>query len=146
MVLLQNKLFDHEIIIGSLLHDTMEDTHILTWEDIETIFGSRVCAMVKLVTKEPGLPKEHYLPRLLAGTPDAWVVKLADRVHNLSTLDHCTVEKRRHQIAETRDQILPLCEKLAAEPQYRELGLWFLREISALCAGLERSLPMERAG
>src|SRR5690349_9219191 len=56
LILLRQGVYDHEVIITALLHDVMEDSFILTWEDLEFIFGSRVCGLVKLVTKEPGLP------------------------------------------------------------------------------------------
>lgn len=133
VILLEQAVFDHEIIIATLLHDLMEDSFILAWEDLEFIFGSRVCTIVKLVTKEQGLPKEQYFPRLLNGLPEAWVVKLADRLHNLTTLAGCSREKQIKQVKETRDKILPLCHKLAQEQRYTELAGWFAQQIEAKC-------------
>src|SRR5690349_20108516 len=52
VILLRQGIQDHEVIIAALLHDVMEDSFILTWEDLEHIFGSRVCGIVKLLSKE----------------------------------------------------------------------------------------------
>jgi GTP diphosphokinase / guanosine-3',5'-bis(diphosphate) 3'-diphosphatase len=133
LILLHQGVSDHEIIIATLLHDLMEDSFILTWEDLELVFGSRVCEIVKLVTKESFLPKTEYFPRLLQGPAEAWVVKLADRLHNLTTLGTCTPEKQVKQIKETRDKYIPLCYKLTAQPEYQELGKWFTGQIEAKC-------------
>ncbi len=133
LILLERSVFDHEVIIAALLHDVMEDSFILTWPDLEFIFGSRICAIVKLLTKEPGLPKEQYIPRLLGGMPEAMLVKLADRLHNLTTLNECSREKQIKQIKETREKIYKLCDKLALDPQYSELAGWFKEQMEARC-------------
>ncbi len=137
MILLRQGIYNHELIIAALLHDVMEDSFILTWEDLEFIFGSRICSIVKLLSKEPGLPKEDYFPRLLNGSPEAWLIKLADRLHNLETLDSCTPEKQTKQIKETREKILPLCHRLTLEPRYAEIGRWFGQQIEAICRSYE---------
>lgn len=134
LILLRQGIYDHEVIITALLHDVMEDSFILTWEDLEFIFGSRVCALVKLVTKEPGLPKPLYFPRLLGGPPEAWLIKLADRMHNLKTLGSCTREKQIKQIKETHEKYFPLCQHISQEPRYAELGEWFRQQYETLCA------------
>lgn len=134
MILLRQGVHDHEILIAALLHDVMEDSFILTWEDLEYIFHSRVCAIVKLVSKEPGMPKTEYFPRLLnGGMPEAWLVKLADRLHNMTTLGSCSREKQLKQIKETREKIMVLCQKLADEPRYAELGHWFAQQLEERC-------------
>jgi GTP diphosphokinase / guanosine-3',5'-bis(diphosphate) 3'-diphosphatase len=133
VMLLNQHIYDHELVIVALLHDVMEDSFILTWDDLEYIFGSRVCAIVKLVTKEQGMPKAAYLPRLLSGPPEAWLIKLADRLHNMNTLGSCSREKQIKQVKETREKILPICQKLAEEPRYAELGRWFAQELEAIC-------------
>ena len=144
LTLLRQGVLDHEIIISTLLHDVMEDTFILTWQDLEYIFGKPVCATVKLVTKEPSLSKDEYFSRLAAGTPEAWLVKLADRLHNLSTLDSCPREKQIKKVRETRLKILPLTIKLALEPRYVEQAGWFAERIEALCQ--EYEVPLAQVG
>jgi len=138
LTLLRQGVFDHELIIVALLHDVMEDSFILTWEDLEYIFDKRVCSLVKLLTKEAGLPKDQYFPRLLgSGQPEAWLVKLADRLHNLSTLESCTREKQVKQIKETREKYFPLCQRLGAEPAYTEMAEWFRQQIDQICQKYE---------
>lgn len=137
LILLRQGIFDHEALIVALLHDVMEDTFILTWEDVEFIFGSRVCSLLKLLTKERGLPKDQYLPRLLSGPSEAWIIKLADRVHNLETLGGCTREKQLKQVKETYEKYLPICDRLAQEPQYNVLGQWFRQQLVELCRPFE---------
>ncbi len=133
LILLEHGVTDHEVIIAALLHDVMEDSFILTWPDLEFIFGNRICAIVKLLTKEAGLPKDQYIPRLVAGLPEAQLVKLADRLHNLSSLGSCKREKQLKQVKETREKIYQVCDKLALNPQYSELAGWFKEQMEALC-------------
>jgi len=112
----------------------MEDSFILTWEDLEYIFGSRVCAIVKLVSKEPGMPKAEYFPRLLnSGVPEAWLVKLADRLHNMSTLESCSREKQLKQVKETREKIMLVVQRLTEVPRYAALGSWFGQQLEERC-------------
>ena len=137
MSLLRQGILDHEIIISALLHDVMEDTFILTWQDLEYIFGSQVCATVKLVTKEPGMAKDEYFSRLAGGTAEAWLVKLADRLHNLSTLESHSLERRLKKVKETRQKILPLAVKLADDARYSTHAHFFVQEIETLCEKYE---------
>lgn len=125
LILLEQGVTDHEVIIAALLHDVMEDSFILTWPDLEFIFGSKLCTIVKQLTKETGLPKEQYIPRLVNGLPEAQLVKLADRLHNLSTLGSCKREKQLKQIKETREKIFLLTDRLAENPRYGDLAGWF---------------------
>ena len=137
LILLDQGVTDHEVIIAALLHDVMEDSFILTWPDLEYIFGSRICAIVKQLTKENGLAKEQYIPRLVNGLPEAQLVKLADRLHNLSTLDSCKREKQLKQIKETREKIFLLTDKLAENPRYGELAGWFKARMEEKMKGYE---------
>lgn len=137
LILLERGVTDHEVIIAALLHDVMEDSFILTWPDLEFIFGSHLCAIVKLLTKEPGLPKEQYIPRLVNGLPEAQLVKLADRLHNLSTLGSCKREKQLKQVKETREKIYLLADKLAENPKYSEIAGWFKARMETICQQYE---------
>lgn len=131
---------DHEVICAALLHDVVEDTYILELEDIEEWFGPGVCLLVKLLTKEKGLSLKRYIERLAAGDPRAWLVKCADRLHNMSTLDAPDASlheffraKKIKQVKETRKKILPLALKLAAAPGYEELGRFFVEALEYWC-------------
>jgi len=97
---------DTQTIIMALLHDTLEDSHILTPYRIQLNFGKAVVVGLQLLTKRP---KPGYVSRLVEYAPSkVLLVKLADRVHNLRTLSGCTKRKQREQILETEQYYLPL--------------------------------------
>ena len=102
-------------VIAALLHDIKEDSHILTWQDIELIFGKRVRKSVEIMTKDKTLPKEirHllYFKQLSAASSEDKDTKLADRLHNMRTLGDCSPEKQREYVKETVDFYLPLAKK-----------------------------------
>lgn len=80
---------DTEIIIAALLHDTVEDTET-TFEEINEIFGPRVASLVEEVTDDKTLPK-HIRKMLQIShaphkSPGAALIKLADKLYNLSDL------------------------------------------------------------
>lgn len=131
---------DVDVICAALLHDIVEDTFILEFADIEEWFGGGTCLLVKLVTKEKGLSPRQYIIRLSLGDVRAWLLKCADRLHNMSTLDSDDPamfdhfkKKKVKQVRETRKKILPLAEKLAASPGYEELGNFFVAALTYWC-------------
>jgi GTP diphosphokinase / guanosine-3',5'-bis(diphosphate) 3'-diphosphatase len=92
LILIQElRIIDADTIIAALMHDLQEDSFILSWEDIEDIFGKDVSRYVRAVTKEPN---KDYLGNLLEAPTPALFVKLADRLHNLRTLGACRPEKQ----------------------------------------------------
>lgn len=80
------KVFDPDIIVAALLHDTLEDTNA-TEKDIEHLFGSNVCSIVKEVTDDPELTSEQQKLQQVFKAPHlskgAALVKTSDRLHNL---------------------------------------------------------------
>jgi (p)ppGpp synthase/HD superfamily hydrolase len=166
---------DASIIIALLLHDIREDSHILLRRDIVQWFGIRSDHYVEFVTKDktdPHFTSEGYFARLakdgpgisntiaqvfgvhigrfarwlLQDHPGSWVVKLIDRLHNLSTLyDNGTeherfLRKKARQVEETRANILPLALKLSKVFGYEALGQYLYTQISALCDQREREV------
>lgn len=104
------RMDDRDTLVMALLHDTLEDSHILTPYRIELNFGKEVVVGLQLLTKKP---KPGYLSRLVEYA--SWkvlLVKLADRLHNLRTLYGCTKRKQRAQVEETKRYFLPLLAHL----------------------------------
>jgi len=85
------KVRDMVIIIGGLLHDTMEDTQT-TPTEIETLFGAEVLAVVQEVTDDKSLPKSQRKQLQIQNAPhQSWRakhIKLADKICNLDDLLH----------------------------------------------------------
>ncbi|MGB5157446.1 RelA/SpoT family protein [Desulfobacterium sp. N47] len=108
-------------IAAGLLHDVIEDTHA-TSEEIKEIFGENVLHIVSGVTKLSKIPfsdshvreAESIRKMLLAMADDIRVVliKLADRLHNMRTLQYQTEEKRKKIAQETLDIYTPIAARL----------------------------------
>jgi (p)ppGpp synthase/HD superfamily hydrolase len=133
---------DAHVIIAALLHDIVEDTYVLDLEDIEDIFGSFACHAVHMVSKlkEEGLTIEQYFARLLGADWRSWLVKCADRLHNLSTLIAGTPEtadyyrgKKVKQVIETRQYVIPIAEALSQVPGFEKIGKFFVEALTEWC-------------
>jgi (p)ppGpp synthase/HD superfamily hydrolase len=118
-----------EVLTAALLHDVVEDTPCTIGQVAER-FGPRVANLVEWVTKprpDPGETsadaRRRYLVHLREAPPDALLVKLADRVSNVQTLDKLPGESRRRAYyQETVDFVLPLAEPF---PWFKTwLGAW----------------------
>ena len=105
---------DDATIAAALLHDVVEDTEA-THQEIEEMFGKEIAALVDgltkirrldLVTKEAA-QAENLRKLLLAMAKDVRVllVKLADRLHNMRTLEHVKPDKRQRIAQETIDHL-----------------------------------------
>ena len=118
--ILANLGLDTETICAALLHDVVEDTET-TYEDIKKQFGQEIAQIVEGVTKLNYLfqsieekQAENYKKMFIAMEKDIRIIilKLADRLHNINTLEHL---KRDRQIAiskETIELYAPIAHKL----------------------------------
>ena len=112
---------DHQSLMAALLHDVIEDTGIAK-EELADRFGADVAELVDGVTKlakvrtqsKAEAQAENLRKMMLAMTQDIRViiVKLADRLHNMRTLDVLAPEKRRRIAQETLDIYAPLANRL----------------------------------
>jgi RelA/SpoT family (p)ppGpp synthetase len=128
-ILTEMKL-DSATIAAALLHDTVEDTEA-THQEIEEKFGPEISSLVDgltkiakldLVTKEAA-QAENLRKLLLAMSRDVRVllVKLADRLHNMRTLEHVKPEKRLRIAQETMDIYAPLAGRMGMQAVRDEL-------------------------
>src|SRR5436190_9490333 len=121
---------DAVAIAAGLLHDVVEDT-LTTIERIEELFGPEVAHVVEGVTKISAIPfssseerqAENFRKMLLAMVDDIRVilVKLADRLHNMRTLNHLPEERRIKIAQETRDIYAPIADRLGMSKVKNEL-------------------------
>ncbi len=117
-------------ITCALLHDVVEDTHY-TLEDIEGVFGSKVASIIDGLTKIKGLfdyntssiPAENFKKILLTLSDDVRVIliKLADRLHNMRTLEALSREKQLKICSETTYLYAPLANRLGLHALKTEL-------------------------
>jgi GTP pyrophosphokinase len=117
-------------VSAGLLHDVVEDT-LTTIERIRELFGPEVAHVVEGVTKISAIPfssteerqAENFRKMLLAMVDDIRVilVKLADRLHNMRTLNHLAEEKRIAIAQETRDIYAPIANRLGMSKVKNEL-------------------------
>ena len=121
---------DDDTIATALLHDTIEDTQT-TKDEIERLFGPNIASLVDGLTKIEKLnlvskktqQAENFRKLLIAISSDVRVllVKLADRLHNMRTLEHMRPDKRRLIAQETMDIYAPLAGRMGIQEIRDEL-------------------------
>jgi GTP pyrophosphokinase len=121
---------DPPSLMAALLHDVMEDTEV-SKQQLAEQFGKTVAELVDGVSKLDRIESqtatqaqaENFRKMLLAMSKDVRVilVKLADRLHNMRTLDSMAPEKRRRIARETLDIYAPIANRLGLNAVYQEL-------------------------
>ena len=132
---------DVPTVVTGFLHDTLEDT-LSTEEELRQLFGDEVTEMVDGVTKISKISfktseerqAENFRKMLLAMARDIRVilVKLADRLHNMRTLDHQPEERRLRIARETADIFAPLANRLGIswiKSELEDLSLRYLEPV-----------------
>ena len=138
-ILAELKLDEASIVTG-LLHDTIEDT-LATREEISELFGEEIADLVDGVTKlsqfsagntQQEKQAENFRKMVVAMAKDIRVllVKLADRTHNMRTLEHVRPEKQERIARETLDIYAPLANRLGIQSikvELEDLSFRYLR-------------------
>lgn len=102
---------DLEVMCTALLHDVLEDTDTLSFEQIEHVFGHSVAQALIQLTKTSANKSGYYARLQRFGTREAILVKIADRIHNLRTLG-TDPEFIRKQREDTRLNFPKIVERL----------------------------------
>jgi len=136
--ILVGQLLDSTSIAAALLHDVVEDSEVRT-EDILREFGPEVAGLVDGLTKISNLTfrstaeeqVENYRKLLLSIAKDARVIiiKLADRLHNMRTLEHLPPDRRQRIALETREIYAPLAHRFGmagVKAELEDLAFKFL--------------------
>lgn len=145
---------DSESVIAALLHDVVEDTDI-PLEQIKKEFGDEVARMVDGVTKMGLVPlhtkeeqqAENVRKMLLATAQDVRVViiKLADRLHNMRTIDAKSEQKQRDTARETMEVYAPIAHRLGIRAVKEELEDLSLKHLDAVAyQEIEQSLDKKK--
>ena len=133
---------DYESVCAALLHDVVEDTSV-THEQVKEMFGESVATlvdgvtklgMVSLTTKEER-QAENLRKMLIAMNQDIRVIiiKLADRVHNMRTLEFMNEQKRRDKSLETIEIYAPIAHRLGIrgfKDELEDLAIKFLDPVA----------------
>lgn len=136
-IILAQLEMDKETIVGGLLHDVVEDTSYTT-EDLTKMFSSEIAALVDGVTKltqlnysvdKVEIQAENLRKMFFAMAKDIRVIiiKLADRLHNMRTMQFMKPAKQREKSRETMDIYAPIADRLGISKVKVELDDLSLR-------------------
>jgi len=143
---------DEDSLCAALLHDCIEDTDA-TYEDIRKLFGKDVAEIVDGVTKLSRVTytskeeeqMENLRKMLIAMAQDIRVIliKIADRLHNMRTMEYVAEDKQREKALETMEMYAPIAHRLGMQKvkwELEDLSIKYLDPIG--CAEIEEGLDL----
>lgn len=117
--ILDKKGFPKDYQIAALFHDLLEDTNT-TYEELVEISNKEIADAVKMVTKEKGYIMSDYINGIMRNDM-ARIVKLADRLHNLSEAHMASVKFRERYIKETEEWFIDLAKGTVFEDDIKNI-------------------------
>lgn len=117
--MLKEKGFSEDYQVAGLFHDLMEDTEV-TYEEIKNISNENIVEAVKLLTKTKGYVMSEYIGNI-EKNDIAKMVKLADRIHNLSEAIFASKEFQKKYIKETEEWFINLAKNTVFENDLKEV-------------------------
>lgn len=137
ILILYLRVRDYRLIVASLLHDIVEDIPSWTIERVRLEYGEEIALLVQWMTKPKKLFPDKaecervYHDRFAEAPREFFLLKLADRLHNLLTLGACSPEKRQRKIEETKLYYLPYAEKHCILIHESEAAIEEIRSLAA---------------
>lgn len=143
---------DTDSVVAALLHDVVEDTPV-TIEEVTKLFGETVANLIDGVTKISKIPysnreeqqAENVRKMLIAMSNDIRVIiiKLADRLHNMRTMECMKDQKRRDKARETMEVYAPIAHRLGIKAVKEELEDYSIRYLDPVgYAEIEQELAL----
>lgn len=119
IVIRELEYYDADVIAASLLHDVLEDSNIITKEVITFNFGTRVCHIVEILTKNLQLTddqmkaeEERYIKTIRESDIDCKIVKFAERLDNFRCLEFGVKRNPFKYIEDTEKLYFPMAEEV----------------------------------
>lgn len=125
------KIFNPDLIISALLHDSVEDTRIFgnglegdeilritAFFRISRLFNKKVASLILNLTNLGD--DETYFQNLKNSDSETILLKMCDRLHNLRTINSTTAEKRERKLKETEEKYYSLFEETMSFPNYKD--------------------------
>ena len=156
ILMLEFEIYDPDMVISALLHDTVEDTSVFgnkdeAYEILQRKYNKRVANFVIALSKESCSDPEkkderdmRYFEAIMSEGPLTTILKLADKPDNLRSLECYTNERKRRYIAETRMYILPMAKSVAERfsGRIRTNLRRVYREMVAICEEVEAEIGL----
>lgn len=120
---------DEDILDAALLHDMIEDFPEISREELSKNFGEKVAEIVELVSKDPDWNTPYCkmksnldaMEHISWECPEAILIKMADRLHNLWTLEGFSLEKQKEYIEETKGLLIPMFTRILRQEEDKKI-------------------------